>query len=106
MPASAVLSDAPAPTATDTPLHGTGLALADNRPDFRASGSEWRTPPLWGIGLVGTVNGHTNFLHDGRARSLLEAVLWHGGEAARAREAVRRMPASSRVALLAFLESL
>jgi CxxC motif-containing protein (DUF1111 family) len=91
---------------TDLLLHDMGPALADGRPDFRASGSEWRTPPLWGIGLVKTVNGHTNFLHDGRARSLLEAVLWHGGEAAGAREAVRRMSASSRLALLAFLESL
>ena len=56
-----------------------GPALADHRPDFRASGQEWRTAPLWGIGLVETVNGHTNFHHDGRARSLLEAILWHGG---------------------------
>ncbi len=83
-----------------------GPALADGRPDFRASGSEWRTPPLWGIGLVQVVNGHTNFLHDGRARSLLEAVLWHGGEAERAREAVRRFSPDQRTALIAFLQSL
>ena len=81
-------------------------ALADGRPDFLASGSEWRTPPLWGIGLVQTVNGHADFLHDGRARGLLEAVLWHGGEARRARETVKRMSAEERSALVAFLESL
>ncbi len=67
---------------------------------------EWRTAPLWGIGLVGVVNGHTNFLHDGRARSLLEAVLWHGGEAEKAREVVRKLPAPSRNALITFLHSL
>ncbi len=91
---------------TDLLLHDMGPALADGRPDFRASGSEWRTPPLWGIGLVQVVNGHTNFLHDGRARSLLEAVLWHGGEAERAREAVRRFSPDQRTALIAFLQSL
>ena len=81
---------------TDLLLHDMGPGLADNRPDFRASGSEWRTPPLWGIGLIKVVNGHTNFLHDGRARGLLEAVLWHGGEAEQSREAVQRMSASDR----------
>ncbi len=91
---------------TDLLLHDMGDGLADNRPDFLASGNEWRTPPLWGIGLVQTVNGHTNFLHDGRARSLLEAVLWHGGEAANARDRVRRFSAAERAALLAFLQSL
>ncbi len=91
---------------TDLLLHDMGPGLADNRPDFRASGSEWRTPPLWGIGLVKVVNGHTNFLHDGRARGLLEAVLWHGGEAGQSRDAVQGMSASDRNALIAFLESL
>jgi CxxC motif-containing protein (DUF1111 family) len=91
---------------TDLLLHDMGPGLADDRPDFLASGREWRTPPLWGIGLVQTVNGHSNFLHDGRARSLLEAVLWHGGEAAAARDRVRAFSASERQALLAFLESL
>ena len=91
---------------TDLLVHDLGDGLADNRPDFQASGREWRTPPLWGIGLVQTVNGHTNFLHDGRARNLLEAVLWHGGEAAGARERVRRFSASERAALVTFLESL
>ena len=65
---------------TDLLLHDMGEGLADGRPDGLASGSEWRTPPLWGIGLVETVSGHTMFLHDGRARSLEEAILWHGGE--------------------------
>ena len=87
---------------TDLLVHDMGAGLADDRPDFQASGREWRTPPLWGIGLVQTVNGHTNFLHDGRARSLLEAVLWHGGEAPRARERVRGFPARERAALVAF----
>ena len=91
---------------TDLLLHDMGPGLADNRPDFLAGGSEWRTPPLWGIGLVQVVNGHTNFLHDGRARSLLEAVLWHGGEATRARERVRQLSRSDREALIAFLQSL
>ena len=91
---------------TDLLLHDMGPGLADNRPDFLASGSEWRTPPLWGIGLVKVVNGHTNFLHDSRARGLLEAILWHGGEAAQSREAVQGMSASDRDALIAFLESL
>jgi CxxC motif-containing protein (DUF1111 family) len=91
---------------TDLLLHDMGPDLADERPDFLASGSEWRTAPLWGIGLVKTVNGHTNFLHDGRARSLLEAILWHGGEAEAARDSVRALSAEQRAALIAFLESL
>ncbi len=91
---------------TDLLLHDMGAGLADGRPDFKASGREWRTPPLWGIGLVQTVNDHTNFLHDGRARSLLEAVLWHGGEAETARERVKRLSAQERDALVTFLQSL
>jgi CxxC motif-containing protein (DUF1111 family) len=91
---------------TDLLLHDMGPGLADDRPDLAASGSEWRTPPLWGIGLVETVNGHTNFLHDGRARSLMEAILWHDGEAARAKERVRRLSSGDRVALIKFLQSL
>ncbi|MCA9718104.1 MAG: c-type cytochrome [Myxococcales bacterium] len=91
---------------TDMLLHDMGPALADGRPDYLADGAEWRTPPLWGVGLVETVNGHTNFLHDGRARSLMEAILWHGGEGEAAREAVRAMPAADRDALIRFLESL
>lgn len=91
---------------TDLLLHDMGPDLADNRPDFRANGSEWRTPPLWGIGLVRTVNGHTNFLHDGRARDLMEAILWHGGEAEKSRNTVLEMSKTERDALIMFLESL
>ncbi|HZI14240.1 MAG TPA: di-heme oxidoredictase family protein, partial [Myxococcus sp.] len=91
---------------TDLLLHDMGEELADGRPDGLASGREWRTPPLWGIGLVEVVNGHTRFLHDGRARNLEEAVLWHGGEAAPARERYVRLPREDREALLSFLKSL
>ena len=91
---------------TDLLLHDMGEGLADNRPVGNASGREWRTAPLWGIGLTGTVSGHTFLLHDGRARSLLEAVLWHGGEAAAARDAVAAMAPAERAALLRFLGSL
>ncbi len=77
---------------TDLLLHDMGPALADGRPDFEASGSEWRTPPLWGLGLVPAVNGHETLLHDGRARGFAEAILWHGGEAEEAKEAFRSMP--------------
>ena len=91
---------------TDMLLHDMGPGLADNRPEGRANGQEWRTPPLWGIGLTEQVSGHTYFLHDGRARSLLEAVLWHGGEAEAQRDAVIAMPPEDRAALIRFLESL
>jgi len=91
---------------TDLLLHDMGEGLADNRPEGVADGREWRTPPLWGIGLTKTVSGHTYFLHDGRARSLLEAILWHGGEAAAARERVVAMPKADRDNLLRFLNSL
>lgn len=91
---------------TDLLLHDMGEGLADNRPDFQASGSEWRTPPLWGIGLFETVNEHTFYLHDGRARNLEEAILWHGGEAEASREAFLKLSAAEREALLAFLRSL
>lgn len=91
---------------TDMLLHDMGPAIADNRPEARATGSEWRTPPLWGIGLTRQVSGHSYLLHDGRARSLLEAVLWHGGEAAAQRDTVISLPTSERDALIAYLESL
>jgi len=91
---------------TDLLLHDMGDGLADNRPEARATGREWRTPPLWGIGLTEQVSGHTYFLHDGRARSLLEAILWHGGEAQPHRDAVIDMSAEDRAALIRFLESL
>jgi CxxC motif-containing protein (DUF1111 family) len=91
---------------TDLLLHDMGPGLADNRPEGRASGSEWRTPPLWGIGRTAQVSGHSQFLHDGRARTLLEAILWHGGEAKAQRDAVAKLAAEDREALIAFLESL
>ena len=91
---------------TDLLLHDMGPGLADHRPDGQASGTEWRTPPLWGIGLVETVNDHTMFLHDGRARSLEEAILWHGGEAEGSRQRFMGLTAEKREALLRFLESL
>ncbi len=91
---------------TDMLLHDMGEGLADHRPEARATGTEWRTPPLWGIGLTAQVSGHTEFLHDGRARSLLEAILWHGGEAQAARDAVVALPKPDRDALISFLESL
>lgn len=91
---------------TDMLLHDMGPGLADNRPEGRATGREWRTPPLWGIGLTQQVSGHSQFLHDGRARSLLEAVLWHDGEARVARDRVVTMPKADRDALIRFLESL
>ena len=91
---------------TDMLLHDMGPGLADNRPEARATGQEWRTPPLWGIGLTQQVSGHTYFLHDGRARNLLEAILWHGGEAAAHRQRVIDMPGPDRADLIRFLESL
>ena len=72
---------------TDLLLHDMGDGLSDNRPDGLATGNEWRTPPLWGLGLVPTVNGHSFYLHDGRARNLEEAILWHGGEAENSQKA-------------------
>ena len=91
---------------TDLLLHDMGPGLADNRPEGRATGGEWKTPPLWGIGLTEQVSGHSQFLHDGRARSLLEAVLWHGGEAQAQRDAVAALPTEDRNALLSFIGSL
>lgn len=91
---------------TDLLLHDMGPALADNRDEFLASGREWRTPPLWGLGLARIVAGQAYFLHDGRARDPLEAILWHGGEAVGSRDAVRALDKSRREALLRFLDSL
>ncbi|CAO3359317.1 di-heme oxidoreductase family protein [Azospirillum palustre] len=91
---------------TDLLLHDLGEGLADGRPDFQATVRQWRTPPLWGLGLTAAVTDRPTYLHDGRARTPLEAILWHGGEAEPAREAVRRMPSLNRKALLAFLDSL
>ncbi|ELL0586506.1 TPA: c-type cytochrome [Vibrio vulnificus] len=91
---------------TDLLLHDMGPGLADNRPEYLANGQEWRTPPLWGIGYTQEVNDHTYFLHDGRARNLMEAVLWHGGEAEATKQNVLKMSAKERDALIAFLNSL
>ncbi|SHN11162.1 CxxC motif-containing protein, DUF1111 family [Pseudomonas asturiensis] len=91
---------------TDLLLHDMGEGLADNRTEFQATGREWRTPPLWGLGLTSAVNGHTQMLHDGRARNALEAILWHGGEAQAAQRQVLAFNAEQREALLAFLNSL
>ncbi len=91
---------------TDLLLHDMGDGLADGRPDFAASGRQWRTPPLWGIGLISGVNGHDRLLHDGRARGVLEAILWHGGEAEASRDRVLTMSRAEREALVRFVESL
>lgn len=100
------LADADIHPYTDLLVHDMGPGLADGRPDGLAGGAEWRTAPLWGIGLVETVNRHTRFLHDGRARNLAEAILWHGGEAAPAMRRFRALPRRERENLLAFLQSL
>jgi CxxC motif-containing protein (DUF1111 family) len=89
---------------SDLLLHDMGEGLADG--SGTAQASEWRTAPLWGLGLVATVSGHAHLLHDGRARDPLEAVLWHGGEAAFASDAVKALSSEERAALLAFLQSL
>jgi len=91
---------------TDLLLHDMGEGLADGHVEGEASGQHWRTPPLWGIGLTRTVNPNATWLHDGRARTLLEAILWHGGEAQAARDRVVAMTTDERADLLRFLESL
>lgn len=91
---------------SDLLLHDMGEGLADNRPEGVADGREWRTPPLWGIGLTQLVSGHTLFLHDARARNLEEAILWHGGEAQAARDGYAALSKADREALIKFVESL
>ena len=91
---------------TDLLLHDMGPGLADKHGEFQATGSEWRTAPLWGIGLMQTVNGHTNLLHDGRARNIEEAILWHGGEAEDSRNNYTGLPKLQRMQLLEFINSL
>lgn len=91
---------------TDLLLHDMGPELSDNRPAFDATGNEWRTPPLWGIGLTQLVNGHSFFLHDGRARNLMEAVMWHGGEATSSVNYIKGLNRTDRNALMEFLKSL
>ncbi len=91
---------------TDLLLHDMGEGLADGLPEHLATGQEWRTPPLWGLGLTQQVSANAGFLHDGRARTILEAILWHGGEAEAQRNAVIDLAPEDRAALLSFLESL
>jgi CxxC motif-containing protein (DUF1111 family) len=91
---------------TDMLLHDMGPELADSLGEPGATGAEWRTPPLWGIGLTAAVSQGEAYLHDGRARTLAEAILWHGGEATAARDAFVAMPAADRDALIRFLISL
>ncbi|MEO8006511.1 MAG: di-heme oxidoredictase family protein [Betaproteobacteria bacterium] len=87
-------------------LHDMGDDLADGRPDFEAGPRDWRTPALWGLGLSQTVSGSTAMLHFGRARNVTEAILWHGGEAERSREAFHAMTGAERDALVKFVESI
>ena len=91
---------------SDFLLHDMGDDLADNRPDYLATGNEWRTQPLWGIGLISTVNGHTNLMHDGRAANIEEAILWHGGEAENIREDFKNLSVDDRENLISFVNSL
>ena len=91
---------------TDLLLHDMGEGLSDGRPSFEAQGSEWRTPPLWGIGFQQVVNGHLFLRPAGRARGFAEAILWHGGEAEGSTEAFLSLDADERAALIRFLESL
>ncbi|HEX4918265.1 MAG TPA: di-heme oxidoredictase family protein [Limnobacter sp.] len=91
---------------TDLLLHDMGEGLADHRPDFLANGRQWKTPPLWGIGLIHEVNGHRRLLHDGRANGVEEAILWHGGEADESRNRFMQYSAQDRAALIKFVESL
>ena len=83
-----------------------GEPLADHRPDHLANGRQWKTPPLWGVGLIHDVNRHRRLLHDGRADGVLEAVLWHGGEAEAAKQHVLNLNPAERDALVKFVESL
>jgi CxxC motif-containing protein (DUF1111 family) len=91
---------------TDLLLHDMGPGLADNRPDFLASGTEWKTPALWGIGLFEKTNGVPFYLHDGRARTIEEAILWHGGEAENAKNKFRQLSTAERKALIRFIKTL
>lgn len=105
-PSIPVLSSQTIHPYTDLLLHDMGDGLADRDLAGQITQREWRTPPLWGIGLFQTVGGHTFYLHDGRARDLNEAILWHGGEAQASLEAYLGMTSEEREALLAFLRSL
>ncbi len=105
-PKFTVLSNQTIRPYTDLLLHNMGEGLADNRPDFLATGMEWRTPPLWGIGLFHVVNKHTFYLHDGRARNIEEAILWHGGEAEKSKNDFMQLSEKDRNNLIHFLNSL
>ncbi len=91
---------------TDLLLHDMGPELSDNRPDFLATGAEWRTPPLWGVGLRTEVNGSTALLHDGRAKTIEEAILWHGGEASQVKNAFINLSKTERTQLINFVNTL
>ncbi len=91
---------------TDMLIHDMGTGLADGRPDFKATGRDWRTAPLWGIGLSKQVNGSPNLLHDGRARNVLEAILWHGGEAQASHDLFAKLTKEERDELIAVVNSL
>ncbi|ALU74947.1 thiol oxidoreductase [Tenacibaculum dicentrarchi] len=105
-PFNPLLEDKKISPYSDFLLHDMGDDLADNRPDFLATGNEWRTQPLWGIGLIKTVNKHTFLLHDGRARNIEEAILWHGGEAEKSKNDFKELSLTKRKELLSFIESL
>ena len=83
-----------------------GNELADNRNDFLATGTEWKTTPLWGIGLAKVVNSKAQFMHDGRAKTIQEAILWHGGEAQSSKNKYKQLSAKDRTDLLNFINSL
>jgi len=105
-PAIAALRNQTFSAYTDLLLHDMGEGLADHRPDFEASGTEWRTPPLWGIGLTATILPQSSFLHDGRARTLEEAILWHGGEGEKSKKAYQSIRKTQRAQLIDFLKTL
>jgi CxxC motif-containing protein (DUF1111 family) len=91
---------------TDMLLHDMGPELADNFPQGNASGQEWRTAPLWGLGLLSSINPNVRYLHDGRARSIEEAILWHAGQGAKSRDRFKQLTAADRQDLIEFVNSL
>lgn len=101
-----VLDDQVISPYTDLLLHDMGSDLADGRPDFLANGREWRTPPLWGVGLIPSVNDHSRYLHDGRARNIEEAILWHAGEAKQSIDRFKMLSEEERQALIFFVNSI
>ena len=91
---------------SDLLLHDMGTDLADNYPQGVATGQEWRTAPLWGVGLLKAINANTRYLHDGRARTIDEAILWHGGQGARSRDRFKALSADDRQKMVDFINSL